>query len=800
MTAVFSHPGKPLIEHLNEVAQTCKQVMSERVWLQQCVVSQQILQDIAYICGSFHDLGKATKYFQHYLLSEAHEEIGPKNHALISSLFVREVVKKYLKTSALSQFEHNLLATFAYTAVRRHHGGLKNLEEEVELKNKSEQLSQIIEAFYDDAAQEIIDNFLHPIGLTYDFQEFKEYIINQDYIDEIFDFYDDEIKFGDYESLDLTTKIQFFYLHQLLYSTLLYADKTDVIVDIQVKSKSKFPNDGVTQFRERKGFDTPRTALDISKNRAYQEAINNVKNVFDPSQHIYSLTLPTGLGKTLTSLGVALELRTIHPVLQRLIITIPFTSIIDQNFEVYRDVAQTYDSSVLLKHHHQAEPAYKLGDDELNPDVSQFLIETWQSDVVVTTFVQLLNSIFTNDKSLLMKLPSLANSIVILDEIQTINFKYWQLINQVFQELGKLLNCYFILMSATQPLIFLPETEIKEIVPDFKEYFKLFNRTKLINKTQSTITLNNFVDEVIGYANENPQKDILLIINTKASCLDVFEKIKKLADTDQCELYFMSTLITPYERKRIIEILKCPQRGKQRIVVTTQLIEAGVDISVDTVFRILAPIDAIIQAAGRANRYSEKGSVSEVYIYEVEESKKGSKTVYGTDLLLKTQNVLNDIDEIEECEYLRLIESYFKEVKKHSDSRVDKHLKHIENLAFGSLGEFSLIEERRTESIFVQLNEEAKSIWEHFVNIYQNPTLNIFEKRLEFSKLKSKFYEYVVNVPVPRGQEQQGIAFDSEKSFGFYLVEFGKPSVFYPYDPCDFLQNTGYKEVKNIFS
>jgi CRISPR-associated endonuclease/helicase Cas3 len=192
--------------------------------------------------------------------------------------------------------------------------------------------------------------------------------------------------------------------------------------------------------------------------------------------------------------------------------------------------------------------------------------------------------------------------------------------------------------------------------------------------------------------------------------------------------------------------------------------------------------------------------VSEVFIYEIEESSKGSKTVYGADLLLKTQNVLKDIEEIEENDYLRLIEAYFKEVRKHSDSRIDKNLEHIENLAFASLGEFSLIEERKSESIFVQLNKEAKNVWGEFVQIYTGANTNIFQKRLEFAKIKSRFYEYVVNVPVARGKENEGIAFDSEKRLGFYLVELGRKSHFYSYSPTDFLQNTGYKEVKNIFS
>ena len=797
MTIVYSHPGKPLIDHLNEVAQTCKLVISERVWLQNSPIDQYTMQIVAYLCGSFHDLGKATKYFQHYLLSENHEVIGPKDHALISSLFVREIVKKFTKASTLTDFEQNVLATFAYTAVRRHHGGLQNLEEEVELKDKAEELSQIIVAFDDDAVQEIIDHFLEPIGLYYDFQAFKKYIESKEYINEIYDFYDDEIKFGEYQEKEFNLKICFFYLHQLLYSTLLFADKTDVILDIKLQPKNHFPTDGVNQYRIRNGFETPSTSLDISKNKAYKEAIGNLEKVFEPSKHIYSLTLPTGLGKTLTSLAVALKLKTLHPILKRLVITIPFTSIIDQNFEVYKEVAQTDDSSVLLKHHHQAEQSYKIGEEDFNPDVSQFLIETWQSEVIVTTFVQLLNSIFTNDKGLIMKFPNLSNSIIILDEIQTINFKHWQLINQVFQELGKLMNCYFILMSATQPLIFLPNKEITEIVPNFKNYFKLFNRTKIINKAQTTIKLEEFIIEVYLYANTNRFKDILIIFNTKATCLAAFEQLKELIDTELCELYFMSTLITPYERKHIINILKSPNKNKQRIVVTTQLIEAGVDISVDTVFRVFAPIDAIIQAAGRANRYNEKDCISEVFIYEIEESATGSRKVYGADLLLKTHNVLKNISEIEECDYLNLIEAYFNEVRKHSDSHLEKNMEYIENFAFADLGKFSLIEERKSESIFVQLNQESKNIWYKFVQIYMNSNTNIFEKRIAFAKIKSHFYDYVVNVPF--SEKYNGIAFDSEKQLGFYLVEFGKKSNFYSYNENDFLKNIGYKEVKNIF-
>lgn len=802
MKIIYSHPGKLLKDHLEEVAQTCKLTMSKRVWLQNSPFSQKIMTDVAYLCGAFHDIGKGTIYFDYYLSTNGEKTNGPKNHALISSLFVRLVVKEYLQRTDLQEFEINLLSTFAYTAVRRHHGGLNDLKEEVLLKDELvDELTKIIEAFFVEEIQEIINYFLADLNMSFNFSIFRNHIKSKEYVIEIYDFFDDEIKDSDdFSELELATKIQYFYLHQLLYSTLLLSDKTDVIVGKELLKSNHLTNDVLGKYRLKNGFDKPKSDLDKSKNKAYEDSITNLVKVFNPNQRIYSVTLPTGLGKTLTSFGVALKLRDICPSLHRLIITIPFTSIIDQNFEVYRNVVNTDDSSVILKHHHQAEPKYKIGKDELKPDVSQFLIETWQSEIVVTTFVQLLDSIFSNDKGLLMKLPNLANSIIILDEVQTISYVHWQLINQVFQELGRLLNCYFILMSATQPLIFLPDKEIVEIVPDYKSYFKLFNRTKIINKSTQTITLNDFVSEVLDYVENNSDKDILIILNTKKSCLNVFEKISRLIDSESCELYYMTTLITPFERKRIINILKSKNQGKQRIVVSTALIEAGVDISVNAVFRILAPIDAIIQAAGRANRYDEKGEISDVFIYDIEESSRDSKMVYGADLIKKTQNVLKNITEIEESSYLSLIESYFNEVKTHSDSRINKDLEHIERFEFASLGEFSLIAEKATESLFVQINEDAKWIWDEYCKIYSDEKTLIFEKRLAFGYLKSKFYDYVVNVPIPRTGGGKEIAFDSPPVLGFRLVMLENGSDFYKYSESKFLENTGYNELTNIFS
>ncbi len=794
---LYSHPGKLLIDHLNEVANNCKRFIDGRILFATDPAKKQVLYDLAYLEGAFHDLGKATVYFQHYLLSEGHEVKGPKNHALISALFAKEITKEYLNKTELSDFEKGLFTNLVYTSVKRHHGRLENFEDELYIEPKSNELQEQIAAFYEEETEAIITHFSSTLSLKYSFKDFEKYIQSKAYLEDMPEFYFEFSEEDDFTKLPLRGKIEHYYFHQLLFSVLLLSDKTDVILDKAQSNESiSVTSEKVVVFREKKGFDIAKNELDVRKNEAFVSSLNNLRDVFSPGKHIYSLTLPTGLGKTITSFAVALEIKKVLDIpLQRIIVTIPFTSIIDQNFDVYSQIVDSKNSNVLLKHHHLAEPVYKVNEEELTPDKSEFMIETWQSEVVVTTFVQLLNSIFSNDKSLLMKLPNLANSIIILDEVQTVPYEYWQLINNTFRVLGKIYNCYFILMSATQPLMFLPGKEIIEIVPDYEKYFRYFNRTKLINRTNNTIPFAAFIDEVSSYLSDNETKDVLIILNTKKHSKQCFEELRNLIDREVEDIYYLSTMITPYERKRIINLIK-GKSVKRKIIISTQLIEAGVDISVDTVFRAMAPVDAIIQASGRANRYNDKTDQGEVYLYEIEELRKATSLVYGADLIQKTKNVLKGIDTIEEESYLTLIQNYFKEVRKQSESHVSKYLNGISLLNFKDVGEFSLIEERKAESLFLQLNIEAKNVWDKYVNIWQSPILNTYQKRQEFAKIKSTFYDFVISVPVPH--DKKSIDFDDNQTFGFYLSELENPSKFYNYDKDDLSVNTGYQEVNAL--
>jgi len=599
-----------------------------------------------------------------------------------------------------------------------------------------------------------------------------------------------------YPKLAEPSRIALFNLFQVIYSALMYADKNDVILD---KNRFDHKQTDITnclnQFRDKRGFNTSQTEIDQLKNEAYYNTLNHLEKVFKPEQHLYSITLPTGLGKTLTAYAVADQLRQLSGNADaKIVINIPFTSIIDQNFEVYRQVLETDSSDVLLKHHHLAEPNYKDGSERVYDfDKSQFLIETWQSETIVTTFVQFLETILSMDKTKLMKLANLKNAVVLLDEIQTIPYELWETVRKSFLSLGESLNMYFVLISATQPLIFTPEEEITELVSDYQKYFRVFNRTRL-HYQKEAVSFDSFVGSVSDYVCEEPDKDVLVIMNTKKAARTCFEQLVNL-NLDDTDYYFLSTLITPYERKEIIRKIK-EKNGNRKLIVSTQLIEAGVDISVDTIFRQLSPIDSIIQSAGRANRYNEKETISEVFLYEIDgEHQRTTSRIYGSDLILKTKNVLKDFSEIEESGYLHLINRYFNEVRKQSKETSSPLLDAILGLRFAEI-DLSLIEERKTESVFIQLNKVAKEIWEQYIELYSIEGLAPWVRKARFGSFKSKFYDYVINVPVPFTESK--INFDSEIIHGFYLSKLNQPSSFYSYAKNNSKKNLGYTDLRSI--
>ncbi len=802
MTEFLSHPQKLLVDHLREVATIATRVVRGKgyriVLAKGTEITQQQLADLVWIAGAFHDLAKATSYFQEYIRDPERVHNHLKNHAQLSSVFTWFVASQYCKQQYSEKLISELIPVLVLIAVKRHHGSIENLQKELLFSNDDlENFSEQIQSIEPESVELIISELLVCCPVKTTWKEFMNYWTEKTFQRQLKDFAMMTFRFG-YPKLDESSRIALFNLFQLIYSALMYADKNDVILnESRFNSSLTDITNRLNLFREQQRFDLARTKIDRLKNEAYFNTLEHLEKVFRPGQHLYSITLPTGLGKTLTAYAVADKLRQLSGNANaKIVINIPFTSIIDQNFEVYRQVLGTDSSNVLLKHHHLAEPNYKDGSERVYEfDKSQFLIETWQSETIVTTFVQFLETILSMDKTKLMKLAHLKNAVILLDEIQTIPYELWETIRKSFLSLGESLNMYFVLISATQPLIFTPEEDITELVPDYQKYFRVFNRTRL-HYQKEAVSFDSFVGSVADYVCEEPDKDVLVIMNTKKAARTCFIQLVDL-NLEDTNYYFLSTLITPYERKEIIRKIKATN-GNRKLVVSTQLIEAGVDISVDTIFRQLSPIDSIIQSAGRANRYNEKKTISDIFLYEIDgEHQRTSSRIYGSDLILKTKNVLKDFAEIEESDYFKLIERYFEEVRKQSDETSSPLLDAILGLRFAEV-DLSLIEGRKAESVFIQLNEEAKTVWEQYVMLYSTEGLTPWERKARFAAFKSRFYDYVINVPIPFGEKK--IDFDSEQFHGFYLSSKEQPSTFYSYSDTDSTQNIGYKMNQQVLS
>lgn len=799
MREIESHPGIPLINHLSEVAKNCLRIANGNTT--NFGLDKKLKADLLFICGFYHDLGKATSYFQNYLKNPDGVHNNLKNHSLPSAIFAYYTVQEYLKNKELDKNHKFLLNSICFIVVKRHHGSLGNFINEMSIDHFKEDLEKQFESIDQEAIQPIIEIGNKELKISIDWENFVDWFKNDGFKKEtrfeLIEFY----KFDFQKKWERSKKSESYYFFLWMFGALLFSDKSDVILAGKFPEIKKLNLGYLSDFRENQGFNKTSTTINNLKNKAYFSVIESLEDKFEPSNHFYSITLPTGLGKTLTSLGASLKLQELARLKEsKIIIAIPFTSIIDQNYEVYHEVFKNPANNLLLKHHHLATPQYNDGEDSVRAiDESQFLIETWQSSVVVTTFVQLLECLITNHKSKLLKFSSLSNSVIILDEVQQIPHSLWEVIRQAFFSIAEHLNCYIILMSATQPLIFRPTEEITELVIDHHNYFSFFNRTKLINKTNETVLLETFIEKIIDYGFQNPNKDILIILNTKKTTLETYRTLSNIFDEDENEIFYLTTLITPFERKKIIRKIKASTKVKRQIIVSTQLVEAGVDISVHTVFRALAPLDSIIQAAGRANRYNEKDEISEVYLYKIEELKKVTGMIYGADLIKKTENVLKDFKVIEENQYLDLIESYFEQVKDLSVYSENNYLKSLLALNFEETGNFKLIENTKTESVFINLNENANIVWRNFMSIKENEELNPFEKKEAFAAIKAEFYDYVININIPYNANDIGLPF--EPIFGFYYVDVeNQDQIIYNVNPDFSLNNEGYvfKEINAL--
>ncbi len=762
---ILSHPGIPLESHLLNVADLCKKKFSAHANTRVTeYFDTTAWQDLVWMMGFCHDLGKATSFFQEYLVEE--DEIkkatmrGKDNtsHALLSAVIAHFICKKFVGNKPCDHELWQAIPFFIFIAIKRHHGNLNNA---VKMNNTDDDNELDIKYDHIDIQfahipHEILEHYFSFINKRCDLA-----LTKNDFPKKFGDYYKSVIYREERRRIKrMTSEPVYYFIFQYLFSILIQSDKEDAIFKGDLDLERRHIRDDIVKDYIEKNFGHPKSRMNKLRRDIFNEADQTLDRTDLVTRKIFSLNVPTGSGKTFTCLSLALKLRKRmekeHGVSPRVIYCLPFTSIIDQNHEVFKSILGNPDSDILIKHHHLSDIFYMSGGDEYDTNKSKFLIESWESEIIVTTMFQLFHTLLTNRNRMLIKFEKLVNAVVLCDEIQSLPYKYWELARSIMSCFSTMFNTCFILVTATQPRLF-ESDEITELVPQKNRYFAAMNRVSIeFNKNQVTLAeYKNICQQAIARYRD---QSFLFVMNTVNSALELFESLAGI-DSD-ADYFFLATNIIPKDRIEVISNIK--KTVKRKIIVSTQMVEAGVDIDIDNVWRDMAPLESINQVCGRCNRNFTKpqGTVRIFQILNEEHNNTPfEKYIYGKNPLSidQTRQVIAGKASVDETQFLENMDDYYTEIKKRlRDEDSQKILEYISNLQFLSVYKnFKLIEEENYErkDIFIEINQKAADTWNQFIEI--KGIANTLERKTRFLGIKKSFYDYMISVPATFVKEKE---------------------------------------------
>lgn len=442
------------------------------------------------------------------------------------------------------------------------------------------------------------------------------------------------------------------------------------------------------------------------------------KQVFDKvdaAGEIFLMNMPTGSGKTLCSLKFALE-KVLKENKKRIIYVIPFNAIADQTADemekIFGDSAETFrHQSSFSYEEEEGSEAYS----EDYKDMAKNAIENWDAPIIITTLVQFFESIYSHKKKKLRKVHNMADSIIIFDEVHLLPQKYLQPCLQAVAYITKYLGSKAVFLTATMPdfkdLITqyaLTNSQIVDLI-DNKDEFNKFKKCDF--KFIGTITKENLVKKAM----EHPSS--LIIVNKKASA-------RELYNLCSCKKYHLSTYMAACDRSRIIEEIKNELKKLEEdypgfknvplerriVVVSTSLIEAGVDIDMFSVFRELTGLDSILQAGGRCNREGKRGEAI-TYIFEMASEEKipsNDERKNITKGLIKKYKDISNPDCIMEY-YDKLFFMRKEEIKSNT---ISNSCSSLDSIPFRTYGEKFRIIDSKTVSIVIDRDEKSHRLIE----------------------------------------------------------------------------------------
>ena len=559
------------------------------------------LRTVMFMTGILHDIGKYSDAFQKYIMdaqkNPENAKRGSVNHSNAGGSFLLQ------KTD--NDPWKKVTLEFMACAIFQHHGLMDCVKDGHDiLRKRTEKDPEILDADFQRAQSFLNQNLIDMLPSAK--QEIQSYVNKLNTIAK---------KMNHNSSVKEDGYFLFACLERLILSYLVDADWRDTAEFMNNMKESRVSQNDREQFFEdslQKIEDyVSRFTADTRINQLRQEMANDCLQADIANEGIYRLSMPTGGGKTITSMRLALRLaKKYHK--KHIIYIAPFLSILEQNAQVIRSIIQNDD--YILEHHSNVD----ISEED---EVYRNLCETWDSPVILTTMVQFLNTMFLGKISSVRRFHQLTDTIIIIDEAQAIPVKCIHMFNATMNFLCYSGNSIGILCTATQPLFELVNRNLiyqenKDILPNVEKYQKAFKRTKIIsevgNKPMDTDELVTFIQNVFD-------QNLLVVLNTKGAVKTLYDALKTNLDPD-VKLVQLTTYMCAEHRLDVIHELKETLKNQRVICISTQLIEAGVDISFATVIRSLAGVDSLNQAAGRCNRNGEK-DMSAVYVVDYVEEK-----------------------------------------------------------------------------------------------------------------------------------------------------------------------------------
>lgn len=690
----YSHPGKLLKVHLEKVVSLSKRFTSSHA---------------AELVSLFHDIGKVNPNFQEKLNGSCPKEYD--HHAYLSAYaFFMFLIKNPDMFKVPHGFNSNNYLISLITIVAKHHGDLPDMMPYGDNSILSSYEVNNLYTFLDKKHISFGNVFSELLGIEPSMPSSMEE-------ERIRFFFKGIVN----KSNDYKVALPFYLEIQSIFSALIKADKSDAgdmvsTLDKGVEDLENFSHIYPSILQHYLDNLKSQTLLNIERTKIRLESINSIRKGLKEGKQVFELTAPTGSGKTLMLLSLASEIIQSKGA-KRIIYGLPFLSITEQVESEVLKILKGYEYFVQRIDSKSTNTRFDDIQKELDENPSEKLLQelvalefqedTFAYPFIITTFVRIFETLLGNKNHELMKLPNFSNCVFLLDEIQSLPPRLYGFFVAYLDKFCKLTDSFAVVSTATQPVLRLPggNKEAKDFFLDYEQPFKLLSLSHYENPVFNRYTVEvqkSIIDiEQLGHQVLQEEKSVLVILNTIQDTKDLYNFITE--NMDDTNVLLLNTHFTPRDRSLKIYLAKRKLRqGDKVVLISTQLIEAGVDIDFPVLYRDFATISSIVQSAGRCNRNGKNAEKGKVVVVRLgtDQGERSSLIYRGPDkeLISFSRESFYESRNCEEKDMLNIQKTFFEKIcdqlifGAYGEKLKNNLMTDISQCMFEKVGKFSLID------------------------------------------------------------------------------------------------------------